>query len=222
MDSYIKTAIANTQEQNRFVNKTEVEAIFNLVKQAEARTEAAVYLDKNAQLLIDAATQSVYLKFPGYTSTLESKAQCADTIGYILRLIQYCLVANGTELMDEYLISGLEHIKPDLNLNYRCIIEGLNYIKANHSLTDQEDISVSSYIDYAAKLVNTIAEDKNTVNDISNGKVKEAKAYDYTIPPIWEQLLKLGAEVPPSEWVKFPRDFARNLEHYMYGTPKEE
>jgi len=34
---------------------------------------------------------------------------------------------------------------------------------------------------------------------------------------------ELDAIVPQSEWRKhFPRDFARNAEHYMYGAPRED
>ncbi|NCR82020.1 MAG: hypothetical protein GPI91_19610 [Microcystis aeruginosa K13-10] len=33
----------------------------------------------------------------------------------------------------------------------------------------------------------------------------------------------LENDVPQSEWRKhFPRDFARNAEHYMYGAPRED
>ncbi|TRU44497.1 MAG: hypothetical protein EWV91_16495 [Microcystis aeruginosa Ma_QC_Ca_00000000_S207] len=35
--------------------------------------------------------------------------------------------------------------------------------------------------------------------------------------------IEIGNVVPQSEWRKhFPRDFARNFEHYMYGAPRED
>ena len=43
-----------------------------------------------------------------------------------------------------------------------------------------------------------------------------------TLPPIWEQIVEIGALVPESEWTKLPRDLARNFEYYMYGATKEE
>lgn len=27
-------------------------------------------------------------------------------------------------------------------------------------------------------------------------------------------------DIPDSEWDKFPTDFAQNIDHYLYGTPK--
>lgn len=33
---------------------------------------------------------------------------------------------------------------------------------------------------------------------------------------------ELTADVPDSEWDKVPTDLARNLDHYLYGAPKED
>ena len=60
------------------------------------------------------------------------------------------------------------------------------------------------------------------INTDANVQVEEEKTHDSTAKPLWQQLVELGAEVPDEEWAKFPRDFARNFEHYMYGAPKEE
>lgn len=43
-----------------------------------------------------------------------------------------------------------------------------------------------------------------------------------TPPPLWEQIVEIGSQVPESEWASLPRDLARNFEHYMYGASKEE
>lgn len=40
--------------------------------------------------------------------------------------------------------------------------------------------------------------------------------------PIWEIAEAIAAEVPDAEWEKLPTDLARNLDHYLYGTPKED
>jgi len=44
--------------------------------------------------------------------------------------------------------------------------------------------------------------------------------YDPRSRPIWEVAIELGQSVPEEEWDKIPRDAARNLDHYIYGTPK--
>lgn len=40
--------------------------------------------------------------------------------------------------------------------------------------------------------------------------------------PIWEIVMELGASIPEEEWAKVPTDGAKNLDHYLYGAPKEE
>ena len=38
--------------------------------------------------------------------------------------------------------------------------------------------------------------------------------------PLWEQIVEIGQSVPAEEWAKLPADFSRNLDHYLYGSPK--
>jgi len=39
--------------------------------------------------------------------------------------------------------------------------------------------------------------------------------------PIEEIIDEIAAEVPESEWAKLPPDLTDQLDHYVYGTPKE-
>lgn len=45
---------------------------------------------------------------------------------------------------------------------------------------------------------------------------------DPNVPPFWERIQALGARVPTEVWEKVPKDLAKNLDHYLYGAPKEE
>jgi Arc/MetJ-type ribon-helix-helix transcriptional regulator len=38
--------------------------------------------------------------------------------------------------------------------------------------------------------------------------------------PIWETIAEIGKKIPEEEWAGIPTDLARNLEHYLYGSPK--
>jgi len=46
--------------------------------------------------------------------------------------------------------------------------------------------------------------------------------YDPTGRPVWEEVLEIGASIPLEEWEKVPTDLSVNLDHYLYGSPKEE
>lgn len=39
--------------------------------------------------------------------------------------------------------------------------------------------------------------------------------------PLSEVADELTADIPDAEWDKVPTDLARNLDHYLYGAPKE-
>jgi Arc/MetJ-type ribon-helix-helix transcriptional regulator len=38
----------------------------------------------------------------------------------------------------------------------------------------------------------------------------------------WEIALAIGSSVPNDEWSKVPTDLSKNLDHYLYGSPREE
>ncbi|MEW6777843.1 MAG: hypothetical protein AB1405_16210 [Bdellovibrionota bacterium] len=40
------------------------------------------------------------------------------------------------------------------------------------------------------------------------------------LKPAWQMAVEIGAAVPPRVWEKVPTDLAQNLDHYLYGAPK--
>ncbi|MBI4518134.1 MAG: hypothetical protein HY699_20215 [Deltaproteobacteria bacterium] len=46
-------------------------------------------------------------------------------------------------------------------------------------------------------------------------------SYDSAAPPVEDVLAGLAAEVPPEEWSKLPNDLSDNLDHYLYGWPRQ-
>ena len=45
--------------------------------------------------------------------------------------------------------------------------------------------------------------------------------YDKSAPPIEDLLEALAREIPQEEWDKLPSDLNDNLDHYLYGVPKQ-
>ncbi|HUT53828.1 MAG TPA: hypothetical protein VM658_10595 [bacterium] len=45
--------------------------------------------------------------------------------------------------------------------------------------------------------------------------------FDASARPIWEVVSEIGASVPEEEWAKVPTDLSKNLDHYLYGAPKD-
>lgn len=38
---------------------------------------------------------------------------------------------------------------------------------------------------------------------------------------LWEKIVARGKRIPPEELANHPSDGARNLDHYLYGAPKQ-
>ena len=57
-------------------------------------------------------------------------------------------------------------------------------------------------------------------------KIKESQTADSLQPPSLPSFLQfaeeISAQIPLEEWEKLPKDLSKNLDHYLYGAPKEE
>ena len=40
--------------------------------------------------------------------------------------------------------------------------------------------------------------------------------------PLWERIIELAESIPDEVLQRLPTDGARNVDHYLYGAPKEE
>jgi hypothetical protein len=64
----------------------------------------------------------------------------------------------------------------------------------------------------ALKLLNTLATDAGAE---PNGVGADRK-------PIWELVEEINARLPADTWDDVPTDGSINLDHYLYGTPKQQ
>ena len=50
----------------------------------------------------------------------------------------------------------------------------------------------------------------------------EDRTPDQQAPPLWEVAAEIARQVPDADWAKVPSDLAKNVDHYLYGTPKRK
>lgn len=43
-----------------------------------------------------------------------------------------------------------------------------------------------------------------------------------SLPPFLQFVEEISAQIPTEEWAKLPSDLSKNIDHYLYGTPKDE
>lgn len=53
------------------------------------------------------------------------------------------------------------------------------------------------------------------------GKDEYQRVPSSSAPSAWEIAMQIGSSVPESEWAKVPPDLAANIDHYLYGAPRE-
>jgi hypothetical protein len=43
-----------------------------------------------------------------------------------------------------------------------------------------------------------------------------------SLPPFLQFVEEISDQIPKQEWEKLPKDMSKNLDHYLYGLPKDE
>ncbi|KAM3101061.1 hypothetical protein ACKFKF_09615 [Phormidesmis sp. 146-12] len=43
-----------------------------------------------------------------------------------------------------------------------------------------------------------------------------------SLPTFLQFVDEISAQVPREEWEKLPKDLSKNIDHYLYGSPKDE
>jgi hypothetical protein len=56
-----------------------------------------------------------------------------------------------------------------------------------------------------------------TTHPVSPAAPELDETYDDSHPPIWQEVIDLGASLPPETWDNVPSDLASNLDRYLYG-----
>lgn len=55
------------------------------------------------------------------------------------------------------------------------------------------------------------------------GSARSAHSSELEEPqPIWKAAEQVSKALSPEEWAAVPRDLSKNLDHYLYGSPKDE
>jgi predicted nucleic acid-binding protein len=142
----------NIQESTESIIEPILQESFNQTQ----RLKVVYTFSKNLGSLAEAAAQAVYRKNiftiqssgPQYEPTPEGHAKYVLDISRCLRIITYCLVVGGTELIDEYFSDRGEFGRLfDLPPNW--YVEALKCIKENHGLVEEAAKQANNYIDYA-------------------------------------------------------------------------
>jgi hypothetical protein len=149
--------IANAQAQGRFLTDSEMQKISAFFQSRNASLTAAQKLGENSPVLVESAASEVFRASPHYATsfTTEVQAKCRRDIELCLRLITYGLISGSTNSMDEATEGLFENFRA-FNLESRCLLGALEYIRSNHNLTDEEAGEVNVYLDHLSNVISMI------------------------------------------------------------------
>jgi len=207
----------------------ELDQAVELIAQAIQATDA----DKP---LPDQLPKNVIPLFEGYGSTLRedesfeqrparSQTKASYTRKSRERLLQFS-AAGYTDRID---FAG-EVRAVDLAGRFEVKLDDSTKVPAKFS-PEQESLVTEALSEHASRRLRV----KGLAEYYPDGRIKgvtkvthlEIRAagevpYDASARPIWEVIAEIGASVPEEDWAKVPNDLASNLDHYLYGAPKQK
>ena len=126
-------------------------------------------------------------------------------------------------------IAEVKSMELDLDHNgaYKLLLEDGSTILADFTASQWAHIeSMHNRGKYSVKIVGE--------GDYADGRLQrivsiDLKKSERLIPPrdpserpFWEYWVEASKRIPEEELAKIPPDFSRNLDHYLYGAPKQE
>ncbi|WP_324281775.1 hypothetical protein VKI21_09150 [Cyanobacterium aponinum UTEX 3222] len=138
----------NTTIKTRLSDNLKLDNLVNYYRKASTRLNAAKNLSEREHQLAVECSLFILQKYPEYEKKEQWKQVCIRDIQYFIRCITYCLVADSTEPIDNYLLNGLKELYQSLGLSLSCCISALEFLKENNELVKSEAEEVTFYIDY--------------------------------------------------------------------------
>ena len=145
---------AQFASRNNFVTKSDLESASGRFRRAKEALGAAKKLSARSDQLVASAVQAAYEQYPRIagekaesTFSDEEKEDFSRKISELMRLVEYCLIVDGSEPMDDFL-SGRREYYHALGHSISRYVAALNHIKNIHGLDRTEALETNSYIDY--------------------------------------------------------------------------
>ena len=110
-----------------------------------------------------------------------------------------------------------------VSLNIMQAIEATGTINAQGQLSLDQPLQVAN--PGRVRVIVLLSEDERagSYGDQPNGGQREqAESQDFSAQSFLSMIDEIRAQVPDKEWKKLPTDLSKNIDHYLYGSPKVE
>ncbi|MBW4540934.1 MAG: hypothetical protein KME43_17545 [Myxacorys chilensis ATA2-1-KO14] len=72
------------------------------------------------------------------------------------------------------------------------------------------------------RVIVLLSDSEGTTPDGNGVDQTESSQQLPSLPPFLQFVEEISAQIPKEEWEKLPSDLSKNVDHYLYGSPKNE
>jgi allophycocyanin-B len=151
--SLIAQVIAQSDEADRFLSRTELDKLQDFFKTGETRLKVAQILAQNEQKIVEEGSQRFWKVVPNTPSNSgdpKKTALCQRDQAWYLRLIAYAVLAGNTKPLDDIGINGMREMYVSLGVPVSNIGSCMRSLKevATGLMSREEADLVKPYFDY--------------------------------------------------------------------------
>ncbi|MBW4420778.1 MAG: hypothetical protein KME13_16335 [Myxacorys californica WJT36-NPBG1] len=99
-------------------------------------------------------------------------------------------------------------------------IEAIGTIDAHGHLSLDQPLQVSH--SGKVRVIVLLSDNEGTTSNGNGVDQTESSQQLPSLPPFLQFVEEISAQVPKEEWEKLPSDLSKNVDHYLYGSPKDE
>lgn len=99
-------------------------------------------------------------------------------------------------------------------------IEAIGTINAQGQLSLDQPLQVTH--PGKVRVIVLLTNDEGTTPEDNGADQTESSQKLPSLPPFLQFVEEISAQIPKEEWEKLPSDLSKNIDHYLYGSPKDE
>jgi hypothetical protein len=99
-------------------------------------------------------------------------------------------------------------------------IEAIGTIDAQGHLSLDQPLQVTH--PGKVRVIVLLADNEGTTPEGNGAAQTESSQQSPSLPPFLQFIEEISAQIPAEEWEKLPSDLSKNVDHYLYGSPKDE
>lgn len=240
----VSEIIKSADARGSYVDTSDLERakmyLEEVIQDGEHRINVVMAINSNTTAIIQEtmAKQSSLISSLNINPSARQYSACIRDLNLFLRYLSYAILAGTLSIIDEGLLIGLPETYIALNISIDVTVKFIQTMKEvtkciignenSQVITENFDYLCNQLTQaYNSKLYSTNAFPESSQDGQSSKPNNDYECLISNSPPtndnpILNMIEAITAEIPLEAWDQVPQDLAQNLDHYLYGVPKQE